>query len=69
MLHWLVKSAVLSPRKILLQKNVRLMVDAEHSDFQPAIDHAVVELQRKFNHEVPVILNTYQCYLRVSVRP
>lgn len=43
---------------------VRLMVDAEHSYFQPAIDHAVVQLQERFNQNVPIIFNTYQCYLK-----
>ena len=42
------------------------MVDAEHSYFQPAIDHAVLEMQRKYNTTVPIIFNTYQCYTKVS---
>lgn len=52
-------------RAAIAQSNVRLMIDAEHSWFQPAIDHAATELQRAFNTQTPTILNTYQCYLRV----
>jgi len=45
---------------------VRLLVDAEHTYFQPAIDHMVVHLMRKYNRDFPAIYNTYQCYLRDS---
>ena len=43
------------------------MVDAEHSYFQPAIDHAVTELQRTYNRHKPTVLNTYQCYLQARL--
>ncbi len=42
------------------------MIDAEHSYFQPAIDHAAMEVQRQFNAREPVVYNTYQCYLKDS---
>lgn len=53
--------------------NVRLLIDAEQTYYQPAIDNYVIELQKEFNSksrlknpDVPIIFNTYQCYLRDS---
>ena len=48
-----------------MQANVRLMIDAEHSYFQPAIDHATLELQRFFNVHKPTVFNTIQGYTTV----
>jgi len=50
--------------QLAADKRVRLMIDAEQSYFQPAIDHMVLQLQRQYNRDFPVIFNTYQCYLR-----
>ena len=48
----------------------KLLIDAEHRKYQPAIDNLVLELQRKYNAKSstnrPVIFNTYQCYLKDS---
>ncbi|BGP42199.1 proline dehydrogenase [Rhodotorula kratochvilovae] len=55
--------------------NLRLLVDAEQSWFQPAIDRYVDLLSEEFNKvrpsssssaapSAPVVYNTYQCYLR-----
>eukprot|EP00743_Colponemidia_sp_Colp-15_P001127 GILK01001239.1.p1 GENE.GILK01001239.1~~GILK01001239.1.p1 ORF type:complete len:545 (-),score=91.63 GILK01001239.1:96-1514(-) len=46
------------------KKNVRIMVDAEQTYLQPAIDSCTLDLQSRFNMEEPVIYNTYQCYLK-----
>lgn len=51
--------------------NVRLLIDAEQSWFQPAIDVISIGLQQTFNDmnqaSQPVIFNTYQCYLKDSL--
>ncbi|KAL1530017.1 hypothetical protein AB1Y20_000942 [Prymnesium parvum] len=49
--------------ELACQLGVRLMVDAEHTYFQPCIDHAVLRLQRKYNKEYPAVFGTYQAYL------
>jgi proline dehydrogenase len=44
---------------------VRLMVDAEQTYFQPAIDSYVYRLQATFNKQNQyTVFSTYQCYLR-----
>lgn len=43
---------------------MRIMVDAEQSYIQPAIDALVIHLQQHYNRQEPVVFNTYQCYLQ-----
>ena len=51
--------------KLAEELDVRLMFDAEHSYFQPAIHSIVLELQKNFNRgKEALVYNTYQCYLR-----
>ncbi|KAJ3616096.1 hypothetical protein Zmor_012063, partial [Zophobas morio] len=49
------------------QRNkVKLLIDAEQSYIQPAIDHLTLSLQRKYNKETPLIYTTIQGYLKNS---
>eukprot|EP01061_Rhynchopus_euleeides_P027952 TRINITY_DN4546_c0_g3_i1.p1 TRINITY_DN4546_c0_g3~~TRINITY_DN4546_c0_g3_i1.p1 ORF type:complete len:657 (+),score=221.04 TRINITY_DN4546_c0_g3_i1:35-1972(+) len=51
---------------LAVAEQVNVMIDAEQTYMQVAIDHFATMLQRIYNKEHPRIYNTYQCYLTYS---
>lgn len=44
------------------ERNVRIFIDAEESWIQDTIDTLAYEMMNRYNHERPVVYNTYQLY-------
>jgi hypothetical protein len=52
-----------------VQGNSRVLVDAEHTYMQPAIDALTIRLQQRCNRSEPVVINTYQVTLLSTPHP
>lgn len=48
--------------KACINHNVQLVIDAEQTYLQAAINHLVLVAQYKYNKDYPWVYNTYQCY-------
>ncbi len=51
----------------VVEKELRLLIDAEETWIQQVIDGLAYDLMRKYNKESPVIYNTYQMYCKASL--
>ncbi|WP_417195037.1 proline dehydrogenase family protein [Bizionia sp.] len=48
--------------KLGKEKDVEILIDAEESWIQDAVDHLVTNMMRKYNKEVTIVYNTLQMY-------
>ncbi|TYB76221.1 proline dehydrogenase family protein [Bizionia myxarmorum] len=48
--------------KLGLEKDVEILIDAEHSWTQDAVDHLVTDMMRKYNKDKTIVYNTLQMY-------